>query len=343
MAPGRTSCLVCSSHGGVKELIERRTTTRSEEQRRPPGGQVPTGPLAPHASLSAIENGCGHGRFDGAWEPNGLSFGVVRSAVAGVVVAELVKVLKPRCRREELRNWRLAIDKRGPRCDEGGSWGCKYIGSGNGYGEDGASPAAQEISEDDISTIQPIVTTPDPPRLVLSTSFNPFSGGSLRAIPEGFTEWGVEEIKPSTITAADNPRRGPAVIDDPFSLRVLVKTVFARFGADAKAVAAAGPGSECRMGAGGCRERGGDCSGKVLWAEWEKAAGDQTRRDEGRSRPLLSKVKGLEMNGAGTTGSDSKVRDFAVNITRLSRSISDIAQNDLTLRYMFSSWNTMIR
>lgn len=289
MAPGRTSCIVCSSHGGVKELIERRTTIPSEETRPPDGELSPR--RAPHACLPNTKKGDGHGPLGDGWDSNGLSFGVARSAVAGVMVAELVKVLKPRCRREELRNWRLAVNSGSGRCDEGESSGCEGSGSGKGQGKERALPFAEKASEDNPTTVHPIATTPDPPRLVLSTPFDPFSGDSLRAIPEGFTEWGVEEIRPSTIAATENPRRGTAAVDDPFSLRVLVRTVFSRFGVDAKAVAAAGPGSECRVGAGGCRERGGDCSGKILWAEWEKVAGNQSQHEEGWSRSVVSKVR----------------------------------------------------
>lgn len=295
MAPGRTSCLVCSSHGGVKELIERRTTPPGEET-RPPDGET-SSCRAPHAGLVTTEKSDGHVSLGGGWDSNGLSYSVARSAVAGVIVAELVKVLKPRCCREELRNWRLEVNSGSGWCDERDFSGCGGSGGGKGHSKKGAVLFAERPSAGYPATVQPIVTTPDPPRLVLSMSFNPFSGGSLRAIPEGFTEWGAEEIRPSTIAAAENPRWGTATVDDPFSLRVLLRTVFSRFGVDAKAVAAAGPGSECRVGAGGCRERGGDCSGKILWAEWERVAGNQSHHEEGWRRNVISKVRARVTDG----------------------------------------------
>lgn len=281
MAPGPTSCLVCSSHGGVKELIERRSATNIDGSATP----SPSG-----ASFPAITNGRRDGRLDENWDPNGRSFGVSRCAVAGVIVAELVKALKPRCRREELRNWRLELDIIGDRRKEGGSSGSHGSGSAEGCGEGATSPNAQRIWKG-IGTIRPVVTTPEPPRMVLSMPFDPFSGDSLRAIPEGFTEWGVEEIRPSVFSQTYVPRRGKADMKDPFSLRALLIIVFARFGVNAKTVATAAPGSECRVGAAGCREREGGCGGKILWAEWEKVAGTSARQDAEQGQTVVSKVR----------------------------------------------------
>lgn len=279
MAPGRTSCLVCSSHGGVKELIELRSTVNAARC---------TTPSSPRASSSAANND--HREDDNlyeTWDPNGNCFGASRCAVAGVMVAELVKVLKPRCRREELRNWRLAVDSG----EESGSSMIGGSGSAEGLGEGAASRNVQQAWKGTLGTIRPVVTTPDPPRMVLSTSFDPFSGDSLRAIPEGFTEWGVEEIRPSSFNKTYTPRRRTADVTDPFSLRGLFAIVFARFGVDTKSVATAVPGSECRVGAEGCRERTGGCGGKILWAEWEKVGGTRARQDAEHGRSLVSKVR----------------------------------------------------
>lgn len=308
MAPGRTSCLVCSSHGGMKQLIERRNVIRTE-------ATVPTDNRSPsprprQAPFSTPENGHRYCPIDEIWDPNGRCFSMARSAVAGVMVAELVKVLKPRCHREELRNWRLTVNGGGNRRKEDGS---RY-GRGGGYldEERKENPSRQlqdtthvrQLSPIDqknyMATIRPVVTTPDPPSMVLSTSFDPFSGDSLRAIPAGFTEWGVEEIRPSLLAPRDDPRRGKVDIDNPFSLRVLVRTIFARFGVDAKAVAAAAPGSECRVRArGGYDEWGEACERKFLWAEWEKVDATNAGQDEERS--LFSKVwKRKKANGNST-------------------------------------------
>lgn len=274
MAPGRTSCLVCSSHGGVKELVERRSTA------------IPNGPatLRPsHASGLVANNGRRDGCIDENWDPRGRPHGVSRCAVAGVLVAELVKVLKPQCRLEQLRNWRLGHDDNSSWKSDGGS-------SADGRGESAASPNANQ-SWNNMGTIRPVATSPDPPRMVLSMSFDPFSGGSLRAVPEGFTEWGVEEIRPSSFSQTCIPRRGKADIKDPFSLRALLTIVFARFGVNAKAIATAAPGSECRVGAAGRRERGGGCGGNILWAEWEKVAGTNARRDAEKGQIVSGKVR----------------------------------------------------
>lgn len=301
MAPGRTSCLVCSSHGGVKQLIERRNIIRTEAT-VPPDGRAPS-PGPRHAPFSTPENGHRHCHVDEAWDPNGRCFGVARSAVAGVMAAELVKVLKPRCRREELRNWRLDVNGDSGRRREAGSSRCDRGGGHATVAREDKTPRQpqesshcgrsslidQQTCRRNGAPVRPVVTTPDPPSMVLSTSFDPFSGDSLRAIPAGFTEWGVEEIRPSILKHRDNPRRGKIDTENPFSLRALLRTIFARFGVDVKAVAAAAPGSECRVGAGGgCRERGGGWGGKILWAEWEKADATNTGQDEGRS--LVSKV-----------------------------------------------------
>lgn len=278
MAPGRTSCLVCSSHGGVEELIERRSIANT-------GGSA-----TPSPSLSATTKSKCDDHRDESWDPNGRSFGVSRCAVAGVMVAELVKVLKPRCRRQELRNWRLMMDNSSDCGKEGGS---SRSGRGEGRGQGATSPNAQQTWKGG-GTVRPVATTPDTPRMVLSTFFDPFSGDSLRAIPEGFTEWGVEEIRPSVFSRTYIPRRGRAHIKDPFSLRALLTIVLARFGVDAKAVVTAAPGSECRAGAGGCRERVGAGSGKVLWTEWEKVAGTCSRQDADQGRTAVSKVRKRE-------------------------------------------------
>lgn len=280
MAPERTSCLVCSSHGGVNELIERRSIANAD------GFATPS---PPHVSFSATKHGHRDGILDEAWDPNGRSFGVSRCAVAGVMIAELVKVLKPGCRREQLRNWRLEIGSSSHCYKEGGSLRSDVSGSTEGRGEGATSPNFQTNWKDK-GTIRQVATTPDPPRMVLSTSFDPFSGDSLRAIPEGFTEWGVEEIRPSLFNRTYVPRRGKADIKDPFSLRALLTIVFARFGVDAKAVSTAAPGSECLVGAGGCRERGGACGEHLLWAEWEKVAGTYARQDAEKGVSVASKV-----------------------------------------------------
>lgn len=290
MAPGRTSCLVCSSHGGVKELIERRSVASTD------------GSVTP-ASFSAIENGHRDGNFDETWDPDGRSFGGARGAVAGVMIAELVKVLKPPCRREELRNWRLEIDRSGDCSNEGGSSRRANSGGTEGRGEGVTSRDAQQTWK---GYIRPVATTPDLPRMVLSTSFDQLSGDSLRAVPEGFTEWGVEEIRPSLFNGTYVPRRGKADIRDPFSLRALLIIVLARFGVDAKAVTTATPGSECRVEAGGCRERGGGGGGSILlWAEWEKVDGTCARQDIEQGRSMISKVRNRGREAAHRMASSS--------------------------------------
>lgn len=302
MGPGRTSCLVCSSHGGLKQIIERRNIIHAETA-TPLDDRAPS-PRPRQAPFSTPESGQGHCPVDEAWDPNGRCFGVARSAAAGVMAAELVKALKPRCRRQEFRNWRLKEVNRdsGRRRSKDGS----TCGLGGGYtddqGERNTFPQPQDTSLSGRSSqidkhetymgsgaaVRPVITNPDPPSMVLSTSFDPFTGDSLRAVPAGFTEWGVEEIRPSLLEPRDNPKRGKVDVENPFSLRVLVRTIFTRFGVDVKAVAAAAPGSECRVGAGGvCREQGGGGGQKILWAEWEKS--DPTSKgQDGRS--LVSKV-----------------------------------------------------
>lgn len=266
----------------MKELIERRSTAN-------PGGSATPSPS--HASGLATNNGRRDGGLDENWDPNGPPFGVARCVVAGVLAAELVKVLKPRCRREELRNWRLGNDSGSDCRREGASWRGDGSGSAEGRGEGAASPKTHKTGKN-ISTFRPVATTPDPPRMVLSTSFDPFSGDSLRAIPEGFTEWGVEEIRPSSFSRTYVPRRGKADMKDPFSLRALLTIVFARFGVNAKSIATAAPGSECRVGAAGCRERGGGCGGNLLWAEWEKVAGtSNARQDAEHGQSVAVKVR----------------------------------------------------
>lgn len=301
MVPGRTSCLVCSSHGGMKEIIERRNVIRTETA-TPPDDRAPS-PRPRQAPFSTPERGHRHCPVDAAWDPNGHCFGVTRSAAAGVMAAELVKALNPRCHRQDFRNWRLKVNRdSGRRSSKDGSTRGRGGGYTDGQGERHSSLQLQDTTLSERPshvdeqqtymgsgvTVLPVVTTPDPPSMVLSTSFDPFTGGSLRAIPAGFTEWGVEEIRPSLLEPRDSPRRGKIDTENPFSLRVLVRTVFTRFGVDVKAIAAAAPGSECRVGAGGIvHEQGGGCGRKILWAQWEKS--DPTNRGkDGQS--LVSKV-----------------------------------------------------
>ncbi|CAM9875727.1 unnamed protein product [Ectocarpus fasciculatus] len=286
MAPCRTSCLVCSSHGGVKELIERRTSSSAKAMPSLDG-------RARHASCSTPRN-CGRDGSGGeAWDPKGCCFGVARSAVAGVMVAELAKVLKPRCGRDDLRNWTLKVDSGCHFSSGGGPSRSSRSGDDDDKTKEGGKPhpttpesncglvVGQQAGKSGNSSIRPVVSLPDPPLMVLSTSFDPFSGDSLRAIPEGFTEWGVEEIRPS-VEVVSSPRLPHADVGNRFSLRTLISLVSARFGVDAKSVAAAAPGSECRVGAGGCQARGGASGGNILWAEWEKKDERNDRRQDGR-------------------------------------------------------------
>lgn len=261
-------------------MIKRRSAANTD------GSPAPT---PSHASVPADKDGRRDGYSEEHWDPNGHSFGASRCSVAGVMVAELVKVLKPRCRREELRNWRVELDSSSDCRKGGGSSRSDGSGRADGRGEGETSQNAH-LTWKDVGSIRPVAVTPDAPRMVLSTSFDPFSGDSLRAIPEGFTEWGVEEIRPSLFSRTYVPRRGKADIKDPFSLRTLIIIVFARFGVNAKAVATAAPGSECRMGAVGCRERGRGY-GSILWAEWEKVAGTNTRQDGEHGQSVVSKVR----------------------------------------------------
>lgn len=285
----------------MKQLIERRNIIRTEET-VPLDDRAPSSPPG-QALFSTPENGHRCCPEDEAWDPNGRCFGVARSAVAGVMATELVKVLKPRCRREELRNWRLTFNGDSDRRREGGSSCSRGGGHAGEEREDKTARQSQnmirygrsslvdqhQICEGNGASLRPVITIPDPPSMVLSTSFDPFSGDSLRAIPAGFTEWGVEEIRPSLLEPRDNPRRGTVDTENPFSLRVLLRTVFTRFGVDVKAVAAAGLGSECRKGAGGgCPEGGGARGQKILWAEWEKDGATDTGQDQERS--IVSKV-----------------------------------------------------
>lgn len=291
MLPGRTSCLVCSSHGGVQQLIKRRKTIRGR---------------APHAFLPIPEKSTEDSGVDESWDPSGRSFSVARSAVAGAAVAELVKVLKPRCRREELQNWRLEpaggssvrSTKGSSSKHDGGNGshdsertGNSFLLPSRGACRGPSSPVDQRHTKGNATAIRPVATIPDPPRTVSSTPFDPFTGDSVRAIPEGFTEWGVEDIRPSSFAKPETPRPGTTSIDDPFSLRSLVRTIFTRFGVDVKRVAVAAPGSECRMGAGRHFERGDAGGDKVLWAEWEKVEGSGTRQDASRRRSVVSKVR----------------------------------------------------
>lgn len=292
MAPCRTSCIICSSHGGVKELIERRTSSSAEAMPSPDG-------RARRASCSTPGSCCRDENGGEAWDTKGRCFGVARSAVAGVMVAELAKVLKPRCRRDELRNWTLRVDT-GRHCSNGGGRQRRWRSGGHDdKTKEGDKPrptpesvsglVGQPAGKVASTPIRPVVTSPDPPLMVLSTSFDPFSGDSLRAIPEGFTEWGVEEIRPS-MEIVSSPRLRNVDVGNLFSLRTLISLVFARFGVDAKSVAAAAPGSECRVGSEGCQERGGASGGNILWAEWEKAEGNHSRQDGRRTRGVVCKV-----------------------------------------------------
>ncbi|CAB1111090.1 unnamed protein product [Ectocarpus sp. CCAP 1310/34] len=292
MAPCRTSCLICSSHGGVKDMIERRTSSSVEAMPSRDG-------RARRAPCSTPGNCCRDESRGEAWAPKDRCFGVARSAVAGVMVAELAKVLKPRCRRDELRNWTLKADS-SCHCGNGGipskSWRSGAHDDKTKEGEK-LRPAPESVSasvDQQAGTagsthVRSVVTSPDPPLMVLSTSFDPFSGNSLRAIPEGFTEWGVEEIRPS-IEIISTPRLPNVDVGNPFSLRTLISLVFARFGVDAKSVAAAAPGSECRVGSGGCQDLGGASGGKILWAEWEKAGGNDSRQDGRRTGGVVCKM-----------------------------------------------------
>ncbi|CAM9422327.1 unnamed protein product [Ectocarpus sp. 12 AP-2014] len=292
MAPCRTSCLICTSHGGVKEMIERRTSSSVEAVPSRDGRARPT-------SSSTPGNCCRDESGGEAWDPNDRCFGVARSAVAGVMVAELAKVLKPRCRRDELRNWTLKADS-SCHCGNGGSPSKRWHSGGHdGKTKAGDKPrpapesvsalVGQQAGKGRSTHIRPVVTSPDPPLMVLSTSFDPFSGDSLRAIPEGFTEWGVEEIRPS-MEIISTPRVPNVDVGNPFSLRTLISLVFARFGVDAKSVAAAAPGSECRVGCGGCQELGGAFGGNILWAEWEKDEGNDNRQDGRRTGGVVCKM-----------------------------------------------------
>lgn len=304
MAPGRTSCLVCSSHGGVQQLIKRRKTTRTEAT-LPPDDRVAQPPHICPVRKKRQEDDDG----DKTWDPRGHSFSVARSAVAGAAVAELVKVLKPRCRREELQNWRFEVGggsssshstRSGSSKYDEGKGGHEIARKGNETRRKSRGPCHrrsllvdQSLCRGNMTTIRPIATTPDPPRTVLSIPFDSFTGDSLRAIPEGFTEWGVEDIRPSSMDQPETWRSGNGSIDSPFSLRALAKMIFARFGVDVKSVAIAASGSECRIGAGRCFERGDARNEQVLWAEWEKAEGDGAHQDSGRRRNVVSKVQQL--------------------------------------------------
>eukprot|EP00903_Cladosiphon_okamuranus_P010786 g10192.t1 len=66
-------------------------------------------------------------------------------------------------------------------------------------------------------------------------------------------------------------------------------------GAGVEAVATTAPGSECRAGAGGCRERE-QGHGNILWAEWEKVAGTNTGQDTERSQSVVSKMDQSVLN-----------------------------------------------
>lgn len=301
MSPGRTSCLVCSSHGGMKELIDRRTT---RSRKRPD---------------DSVESRPGGGVCDVPEEPRGQQdrqdLSTARATIAGLITAELVKLLRPGCTRTDLRNWKLAGDCQGEshRIEKGD--GEVAIGAllGEtpphrinpphetlGLGRNGAAGCVR------------VGKIPDPPRVNYSTAFDPFYGDRVRAVPEGFTEWGVEEIRPAkdfpTTTTSNSSgirfhRATPAGSNnaaavDPFSLRYLAQIVFARFGVDIKSVAAAAPGSECRAGG---RERGGwtaAASGgaKLLWAEWEKVEGGDDEQTRGiRGRVTIPKVGSIEL------------------------------------------------
>ncbi|CAN0255593.1 unnamed protein product [Ectocarpus sp. 4 AP-2014] len=285
MAPCRTSCLIC-------RMIERRTSSSVEAVASRDG-------RARRASCSTPENCCRDESGGEAWDAKDRCFGVARSAVAGVMVAELAKVLKPRYRRDELRNWTLKADS-SCHCGNGGSpsksWRSgdhddktKEVGKPRPAPESVYALVAQQAGKGGSTHIRPVVTSPDPPVMVLSTSFDPFSGDSLRAIPEGFTEWGIEEIRPS-MEIISTPRLPNVDVGNPFSLRTLISLVFARFGVDAKSVAAAAPGSECRVRSGGCQELGGAFGGNILWAEWEKAEGNDSRQDGRRTGGVVGKM-----------------------------------------------------
>lgn len=256
MAPGRTSCLVCSNHGGVQALVHRRTSKA-----------IVTAGDAEHASPPKFAALSGENSW---WNPRSPDFGVARSAVAGLVVAELVKLLGGAPCRTDLRNWVL----------------------GSGHITHSTTSAVDDVD----TNFLPAWSAPDPPRAALSREFDPSYGDSVRAVPQGFTEWGVEEIVPfkdlsmiessssttTTKSSSCNRRSGTGIeqrhrqnaASDSCTLRALASIVFARFGVEIKSVSAAEPGSECRgvggLGGGAAVGWGITTMGRLLWGEWER-------------------------------------------------------------------------
>lgn len=289
MAPGRTSCLVCSTHGGVKELVERRTTRNNNKTTSQ--GDAGAASKTQHASVSCTRVGKAAGD---SWRQSGRNFGLVRSTVAGLITAEIVKVLRPRCPRSDLRNWRVLG---GDQIDAAVSSG--RSASGGGEDEDqGIKPTRQNSGgpprrdhQKTLGVVQ-VGTIPDPPHVVLSTPFDPFSGEGIRVVPEGFTEWGIEEIHPLSDGKSDMGRStvGRREEVDLLSLRALVGIIFARFGVEISSVSTASPSSECRAGGMGGEEWGASDGSKLLWAEWEKD-GRESLEGSRRPRAAIPKVR----------------------------------------------------
>ncbi|CAM9610637.1 unnamed protein product, partial [Discosporangium mesarthrocarpum] len=243
VCPGRTSCLACSTHGGLGEMDLCKAMLTKQQRPTPPSSTDTPGQSV-------------RGEGGGPWEPEGCNWGRGRGAVAGLMVSELLKLLlwgpsSPQEGVPELRNW----------------WLCPSGGGNDGTGVGGSCGV-------------PWPTPPDPPRPFFSRAFDPLSGGQLRAVPDGFTEWGLEEIKPG----AGRSLAGVAPTPPSPSLATLVRVVAARFGVKVTSVYTASPGSECRVGRAGALQGQGLWHHQetgLLWAEWEREMETASSNDGG--------------------------------------------------------------